>query len=396
MDKTVPPTEFNVPFDVQSLEAGAAVESSVQTESSQGYATGLMDELFDEVDGLLDGSLVPPSEPLPIAPPPQPRQPINLDFATFLSQPPANLSSVAASMAAGETPMLTIPEDQPIELPQSSAEQARYQARQSSYGLFEKLLIFVGCSSAVAAVMIVLGSQGIFSRVGDAIAQKVQPTTASAPINPRDAKFAEYMGKTLESIDAKQGLAAPRQIPPLALSAPGTAQLPTVKVSGTGKATSNIVVGGLPRPIAPDSKVPTSGIAANQPPAAPAQPTAQNDLNQVVNKLAGLVDRLANGGTRVAAPVASVAAPGMGNAAMRTSTTAMPTAPVAAPQRTLKAVVDFGAQSTVIFEMNGVSQRYEKGESIGTSGWVFVKIENGNAVVRRNGEVRVLAAGQKL
>jgi type II secretory pathway component PulC len=50
----------------------------------------------------------------------------------------------------------------------------------------------------------------------------------------------------------------------------------------------------------------------------------------------------------------------------------------------------------VLFEMNGVSQRYEKGENIGTSGWVVVKIENGSAIVRRNGEVRTVSVGQKI
>jgi hypothetical protein len=36
------------------------------------------------------------------------------------------------------------------------------------------------------------------------------------------------------------------------------------------------------------------------------------------------------------------------------------------------------------------------GESIGSSGWTLVDVSNGEAVIRRNGEVRSIYAGQKL
>ena len=118
----------------------------------------------------------------------------------------------------------------------------------------------------------------------------------------------------------------------------------------------------------------------------------QNDLNQAVSKLSGLVDRLSGGVNRSPAVAPIAAMPGTSAAAR-----APQVAPVSqTPARTLKAVMELGSQSAILFEMNGVSQRYEKGENIGTSGWVVVKIENGSAIVRRNGEVRTLSVGQKI
>jgi type II secretory pathway component PulC len=67
-----------------------------------------------------------------------------------------------------------------------------------------------------------------------------------------------------------------------------------------------------------------------------------------------------------------------------------------APERTLKGILGNGDRSAVMFELNGVTKNYEKGEKIGNSGWVLVRVENGNAVIRRNGEVRTLSVGQRI
>ncbi len=395
MDNTVSSTELNL--QIRSTET-AIDASAVGANSSQTYAKGLMDELFGDLDGLLDGTLVPPSEPLMVEEP-KARTPINLDFATFLSTHPSIAASpgLAASLAAsglsasGMPQVLSIPEDS-VEIPESKAEIARHEARASSYGLFEKMLIFVGCSSAVAAVMIMLGSQGVIGRALATLRAGSTTPVASVPVNPNDVKFADYMGKTLESIDAKVKSTQPgANVPPLNLSIPGTSMLPTVKIPGNASKTPPgppIVIGGMPRPVNPGT-VPGT---ANAPSNAVINPV-QNDLNQAVSKLSGLVDRLSGGVNRSPGVVAPIAVMPGTSAAART---VAPVSQAPAPMRTLKAVMELGSQSAILFEMNGVSQRYEKGENIGSSGWVVVKIENGSAVVRRNGEVRTLAVGQKI
>lgn len=403
MDNIVSSTEINrqTRSVETAIDASAVGANPSQTNSSQTYAKGLMDELFGDLDGLLDGTLVPPSEPLKVEES-KARTPINLDFATFLSTHPSIAASpgLTASLLAsglstsGMPEVLSIPEDL-VEIPELKTEIARHEARASSYGLFEKMLIFVGCSSAVAAVMIMLGSQGVIGRMLATLRAGSTTPVASVPANPNDVKFADYMGKTLDSIDTKVKSTQPgANVLPLNLSIPGTSMLPTVKVPGNASKTTSgvasgpsIVIGGMPRSVGPG----TVGGAANVPSNAMISPV-QNDLNQAVSKLSGLVDRLSGGVNRSPAVAPIAVMPGTSAAAR-----APQVAPVSqTPARTLKAVMELGSQSAILFEMNGVSQRYEKGENIGTSGWVVVKIENGSAIVRRNGEVRTLSVGQKI
>ncbi len=53
------------------------------------------------------------------------------------------------------------------------------------------------------------------------------------------------------------------------------------------------------------------------------------------------------------------------------------------------------SKSAALFQVNGVTQRVDIGESIGSSGWTLVDVANKEAVIRRNGEVRSIFAGQK-
>ncbi|MBD2446302.1 hypothetical protein H6G76_03830 [Nostoc sp. FACHB-152] len=67
-----------------------------------------------------------------------------------------------------------------------------------------------------------------------------------------------------------------------------------------------------------------------------------------------------------------------------------------APSHTLEGVMELGNKSAALFQVDGVTRRINIGESIGTSGWTLVEVNNGEAIVRRNGEVRSIYTGQKL
>jgi len=86
-----------------------------------------------------------------------------------------------------------------------------------------------------------------------------------------------------------------------------------------------------------------------------------------------------------------------------------PSPPTSAPQQaylqtpqattvthTLAGLLELGDKSAALFEFEGVTRRINMGESIGSSGWTLVDVANGEAIVRRNGEVRSIFAGQKL
>ncbi|MEH2411736.1 hypothetical protein [Nostoc sp.] len=72
------------------------------------------------------------------------------------------------------------------------------------------------------------------------------------------------------------------------------------------------------------------------------------------------------------------------------------TAIAVAPSDTLEGLLELGKKSAALFKIDGVTRRINMGESIGSSGWTLVDVSNGEAIIRRNGEVRSIYAGQKL
>ena len=71
------------------------------------------------------------------------------------------------------------------------------------------------------------------------------------------------------------------------------------------------------------------------------------------------------------------------------------TAIAVAPSNTLEGLLELGNKSAALFKIDGVTRRVNMGESIGSSGWTLVDVSNGEAVIRRNGEVRSIYTGQK-
>ncbi|MEB3215668.1 MAG: hypothetical protein VKN72_05320 [Nostocales cyanobacterium 94392] len=70
-------------------------------------------------------------------------------------------------------------------------------------------------------------------------------------------------------------------------------------------------------------------------------------------------------------------------------------AAVSASSHILEGLLELGEQSAALFKVNGITRRIQIGESIGASGWTLVEVANGEAIIRRNGEVRSIFAGQK-
>ncbi|NJM74377.1 MAG: hypothetical protein HC862_32435 [Scytonema sp. RU_4_4] len=60
----------------------------------------------------------------------------------------------------------------------------------------------------------------------------------------------------------------------------------------------------------------------------------------------------------------------------------------------LERLLELGNKSAALFKMNGVTHRVELGEAIGSSGWTLVEFAHGKAIIRRNGEIRSIYTGQ--
>ncbi len=61
----------------------------------------------------------------------------------------------------------------------------------------------------------------------------------------------------------------------------------------------------------------------------------------------------------------------------------------------LEGLLELGNKSVALFKVDGISRRINLGENIGATGWTLVEVSNGEAIIRRNGEVRSIYTGQK-
>ncbi len=75
---------------------------------------------------------------------------------------------------------------------------------------------------------------------------------------------------------------------------------------------------------------------------------------------------------------------------------ALATLASATPSHVLEGILELGTKSAALFKIEGTTRRFAIGESIGSSGWTLVDVSNGEAIIRRNGEVRSIYTGQKL
>ena len=326
----------------------------------ESYADRLMDDLFGDVDRLLDGA-VPPSEPARVeAPAPRPK--LNLAPPPFSSG------------------LLTRPQPQhKTEIADSSlpdlGELISTQPPAPRSGGFTRFLMVTGCTSAVAALAVWLVTSGMGSRLVTALTQSpeaVAPTTiAQTPLVDTNSQFSDYVQRSLEAIDRKATTGKSEGLP----TAPYNSGLPTVPVPGNQPPLRSSVP--LPK---------ASPLVITVPQAPTPIDPSRRELNQILVRLASVLERLSPTATRpTVQPSAAASLPQINPAPI-------------APQRTLVGVLEGSdpSRSAALFELNGITQRYYVGESIGSSGWSLVEVSKQYVTVRRNGEVRTISAGQKL
>jgi hypothetical protein len=327
------PISANVDRHSQSYaadEMDAAPISEPQSSSTlvETYADSLMDELFGDVEQILQRGVKLPAETVPPEPAPTPA----------FNIPQLILSSSLLSRPS--EPTATV--EQSVEVPESVVEQHR-----KSHRSFDRLLLGAGLASVVLTALVWVVMQQ----------RTPQPSTAPnaaapAPQQQADSQFMSYLQRSLDTLGQRRSSPSPNSV---AAVPPGT--LPKVDVKGNPSPPTNSV-----KPTASPQRIyiPIFGGPKNA------------------------------GSSANSAPAAGVVVP---TAPSQTQPLA-PTTPLV--QRTLVGVLELGDRSAALFELNGVTQRYQVGESIGSSGWTLVEISKNQAVIRRNGEVRSIFVGQKL
>lgn len=222
-------------------------------------------------------------------------------------------------------------------------------------GQWNRLLLTVGCASIVVSLALWLLYQD-----GRQHQQAMVAGTTGAVASVADQQFADYVQHSLLNIDQQ------------AQSVAGSAQSATSKTSTPGMPT--VVMPKAPSPLA-STQLPTSSGKEYVP-------------------VYQLPSNLYPSGTPIAPlpnlPGAKLPNPGKSNGAIGTKTATTGTTGIS---QKLVGVLDQGNNSVALFEINGITQRYEIGESIGSSGWTLVEVSKNQAIIRRNGDVRSLFVG---
>lgn len=344
------------PFSPERL--GDVTESgSFPVES---YADRLMDDLFGDVERLLDSSATLAVEPERVVEPSAPLAKGNaLDSLVDLVSPLMRRADVDGALALDDQDGDALLANRDM-TERSLTQQSLTESVGQSTRLYDRLLLGVGCLSIVVTLAVWFINQQASRPPAPVAVAPQAPAGNTAPQNSTaNDQFVNYLQQALKAIEQQAGssqvASSGTTLPNLPLVQPGS---PTLQPPATSVAT--------PRP----TLRPATGLSRLYGPTYQA-PQAQPNSPSV-------------------SPLPPANVPANAPIAVR------PPIPLSMPgiPKKLVGVLELGDRSAALIEINGVTQRYRIGESIGTSGWSLVEVSKDQAVLRRNGEVRSVFMGQ--
>ncbi|SKB11373.1 conserved hypothetical protein [Planktothrix sp. PCC 11201] len=360
--------------------------------SVEAYADELMDDIFSDVDRVIQG---------------EPRLPKEAVKPEFVSLKSIKVPQIILP------PMPRQEEEDPDKLRDASV-------KKSSPSL-DRILLIAAFSSLFITLLLWLATRGGLGRLFAPEPVAVSPEPVLDAKTKADIQFSNYIERSLTNIEQQNqqtGLGLPLLPPPVAnaplptLPVPGTPPVATVapvvdtnnlvaainRVAGAIQDASNqtaslsqqvmnsLAKGQQTPPPAPVT-VP-GGRGSSSVPATAPKPTTQPKPatpTQVTPPTPQV-----RGGVTEGMPLPP--SPAVTETPAQQPTAANP-APITA--HTLVGILELGDRSAALFEINGVARRIYVGETIGASGWSLVEVVNQEAVIRRNGEVRTIFVGQQ-
>ncbi|MEO0541455.1 MAG: hypothetical protein AAFZ80_11410 [Cyanobacteria bacterium P01_A01_bin.105] len=347
MTQTSPSDQLLAPSQLSAVDGSAQMADT--------YAEQLMDELFEDVDQILDGhTTVPPSPSTTIPPLESQPQPFTANAMTV----PAMLVPVTA---ATDTP----PVEPELPTPPKKAVLSQWVPR---------FILGAACVSVLVAFGFWLAKQQ--SPQPASTAAPTLDGNSTAPTVSDEAAFGEYLTRSLNILS---GQTRAQQETAVAAVPPAAGNSGTVN-SDNNNRSPNIIERVFVPVFQPNATARASLPAPQAPTSAPATPTPQaaaNPTNPTTTPNA-----TAPTATPPAAPAPNIA-----------------TAPIPniSPTNTheLVGILELGNRSAALFEINGIPQRVYVGEVVGSSGWSVVSVANQEVIVRRNGDVRSIHIGQQ-
>jgi Tfp pilus assembly protein PilP len=340
----------------------------VEPSSVEDHADQLMDELFSEIDRILDGSnkfSMETAQPEYVS-----LQPLNI----------AEMSVPETAVTPDEQPKTQLTKEQDQTSPTAPQVLTRKpntepknpsDPKKARYGLlFEKILLGLSFASLLAFAVLWLVSQ---KKLNLQFGQQYNPASTTQPqISESDAKFIEYTQRSLQAIDrkaqaSKQSTATQQNSNQSQLPA-NVATLP----NGTTKVIEKIYIPVYPQQASTPVIPPAASLSS------PQAKTTNRSIKQPLSL------------PRVAGAPPAVAPPQTNTAPSKSWIPATP-----AKKFTLVGLVEKGKLPAALIEIKGVTQRIYQGQTIGDSNWTLVAIAEQEAIIKRNGEVKSVYVGQK-
>ncbi|MGL4374820.1 MAG: hypothetical protein ACRCT1_00135 [Microcoleaceae cyanobacterium] len=426
------------------------LESSSQTNQAEPlsvelYAERLMDDLFEDVDRILDGGTLP-------------TEPLKPDVIS--------LKSVTVPQIVLPPGMFPRQEEKKFVDDAAIARQVKIavQKQQVSQS-FDKIFLGAACASVLLTLGLWAATRDRVSPVGQTTSVASDPKSlAEAQAKAEaDENFVDYIQRSLNSLDQPQVAqgTSPKTGQTVANSAGVTpsSNLPTLIVPGmTTGANNNLgpvlnrladaieqqtsrpnapippaqvvilppsmtnpktattpsvspsrrAIAALPK-MFPTMKTPTSSTVATT--TKPVKTTTSKQTKtpstspsataSIPSKSAIVASQPIPQPQAAPQPSISVSPASQSPSSPVTPSAAISTTPSATPSQavgsnhTLVGILELGDRSAALFEVEGVARRFYVGETIGASGWTLAEVKNQEAVIRKGSEVRSVFVGQK-
>jgi hypothetical protein len=383
--------------------------------SAEAEADKLMDELFSDIDLILEGGNRLPTEPA------KPEY--------------VSLKSIVIPQLAAP-PAVMPPQEQLTERQSSESEDSKLSetvetsvatkssSRPNRFNLsLERLLLVVGVVVLAMSLILLLAKQKKLS-FPSWVKPTPSPSVHKSQVSQSDAEFAQYMERALKAIDNKIKAKQQATVPPGGNIPSGgnntTNPLPHSGNSPLASSQPQRVIERVYIPVYPpqnpaapsgpsplarspvptlSAPVPSSAAQAPSPSAAARRPAPSPSVaaRRPALSPSPAAKRSASISPQAAAPVAPrLTLPVLPTLPPSVMVPAAPVtqSPTSASKQTLVGVMEQGDRSAALFNTAGVTRYIFVGEGIGDSGWTLVSVANQEAVIRRNGEVRSVYAGQ--
>jgi hypothetical protein len=341
------------------------------------HATQLMDELFQDLTPNLEGSTQP-----------------SVKTSHARTQEPSSLALCIPRENDSELEGLVVPfveMDATLESLFSNLPDKPI-SNQSSEGFASKMLLGIACLSLVGSVCLWIGTQFHRSIANPAIAQVPAVLPAA---NPDNAAFAEDLKHSLEEAPASSEIAQSSPIAAIPTAIPATAA-----PSGLFAANLPTAVASLPPISSPSVNLPIRNAPkasqtfampnlANRKLASPPSVSFTATKTTPATRLPTLTaaalptSPLPNG--FIGASAASSHVPPVSQSVGRSAKAGI----------TIQGILDLGDKSAILVARNGSTQNVHMGEVLDATGWVFLRTENGQAIIQRGSEIRSVSGGEQ-